>query len=148
MQSPIVKFSLDEGAEISESLQIANFLKSEIESDHGAANRRSLTIWASRDGDSSIIAGLKGFSHWQWLYISHLWVAPEWRGQHIARKLIEMAESEAINRKLIGVYVDTFGETTQLFYESQGYSTFGKIANFTGAADRYFLMKSLEPIEA
>ena len=65
-----------------------------------------------------MVAGLNGVSHWRWLYVRHLYVAPSWRGQGLGRRLLAQGEEAARARGCVGVYLDTFEESAAVFYES------------------------------
>ena len=46
----------------------------DIESKFGTVNRQNFG-WLMRDAlDDLVIGGMSGFVHWNWAYISHLWV--------------------------------------------------------------------------
>jgi ribosomal protein S18 acetylase RimI-like enzyme len=125
-----------------EAQLIHEALRIEIESQVGPSKRQGLTlVFHSKSGD--LQAGLRGFSHWQWLYISHLWVSPEARSKGLGAKLIVEAESEARKRGCLGLYVDTFDEGAASFYRRQGFNEVGRIENFPVGRARIFLSKAI-----
>lgn len=101
-----------------------------------------LAIWV-RDVQNTIVAGLVGKTHWGWLYISHLWVAENLRGQGYGRKLLLKAEEVAKQRNCGHAYLDTFSFQALGFYESLGYQAFGVLEDFPPGHQRYFLRKEL-----
>lgn len=109
----------------------------------GPPNRQPLVLSIS-DPDGKLVAGLRGSSHWNWLYITHLWVAPTHRKLHLGRHLMARAEDEARQRGCIGGYVDTFSPEALRFYQSLGYVLFGQLDQFPPGHQRYFLWKRLE----
>ena len=131
-------FETDENPQAKE---IHNALMAHNQSIVGVPNRLPLVLSISIEGQ--LVAGLKGLSHWKWLYISHLWVAAGYRRLHYGRHLMERAEIEARERDCVGCYVDTFSLTAVRFYESVGYEIFGKLENFPPPHTRFFLQKYL-----
>ena len=131
--------SLDDTAE---SREIHQKLSQHVESEVGPADRQPFTaVFRNKSGE--IQAGLRGFSHWSWFYISHLWIAPELRGQGAGSKLIEEVEKEAKNRGCLGLYVDTFSPQALDFYFKNGFENMGKIEEFAAGKTRYYLTKRL-----
>ena len=106
----------------------------------GPADRKLLAVLA-HGSDRSLIAGLSGFTAWQWLYVQWLWVGPSRRGQGMAGKLLDKAEAEARNRGCVGAHIDTFSPQALRVYERQGYSVFGAIPDFIAGQTRSFLKK-------
>ena len=131
-------------ADGAESQFIQNHLKNEVELEFGAADRLGFLALAE-GANHEICAGLRGFSHWSWLYISHLWTAESHRSCGLGQKLIAAAENEAQKRGLSGLYVDTFSDRARTFYLRNGFEEFGKVAGFPPGFSRYFLKKTLKP---
>ncbi len=122
---------------------IQNHLRAEVELEFGAADRQSF-LAVVEDSNHEICAGLRGFSHWSWLYINQLWTSKSHRSSGLGQKLIAAAEAEAHKRGLSGLYVDTFSDRARQFYLRNGFEEFGKIAGFPPGFSRYFLKK--EPL--
>lgn len=101
-----------------------------------------LAIWV-RDTQNRIVAGLVGKTQWGWLYISHLWVAEDLRGQGYGRQLMLQAEEVAKQRNCCHVYLDTFSFQALNFYKSLDYQIFGVLEDFPPGHQRYFLRKNL-----
>jgi GNAT superfamily N-acetyltransferase len=125
-----------------ETPEIGERLGAEIAARIGPRDERPLSILA-RDAGGAVIAGLNGVSHWRWLYVRHLYVAPGWRGQGLGRRLLAEAEQVARARACVGVYLDTFEESAAIFYERRGFVRHGRIENFPVGASRIFLSKAL-----
>jgi len=103
-------------------------------------NWRKLTIFI-RDPNGEILGGLNGYTHWNWLFIEHLWVAEELRGQGWGRKLMECSEKEAVKRGCRHAHLDTYEFQALPFYEKVGYQVFGRLDDFPTEHTRYFLQK-------
>lgn len=93
--------------------------------------------------DGSVAGGLIGETHWGWLYISLLIVAPELRGQGYGHRLLTLAEDEARRRGALHAYLDTFDFQAPEFYARHGYKVFGELPDFPPGHTRYYLMKDL-----
>ena len=128
----------DEGAD---SRRISEALKNDVEAEFGAADRRPLLITAQTS--NGLAGGLKGFSHWRWLYISQLWVDSASRGSGLGAQLLEACVQEARARGCAGVYVDTFSPRAKAFYEKNGFGEFGELAGMPVGHARYFLSRKV-----
>ncbi|MCC5640236.1 GNAT family N-acetyltransferase [Nostoc sp. CHAB 5844] len=101
-----------------------------------------LAIWV-RDSNNTIVAGLVGKTNWEWLYVSHLWVAETLRGQGYGSLMMQKAEETAKERGCGSSYLDTFSFQALGFYQRLGYQIFGVLENFPPGHQRYFLSKKL-----
>lgn len=90
-----------------------------------------------------VIAGLVGYTNWEWLYIETLAVDAAYRGMGLGRKLVEQAELVAKERHCRGVWVDTFTFQSPEFYERLGYESFGQLDDYPLGQKRIFLRKVL-----
>ncbi len=139
-QSPgAVSFNLHDS---NESTKIADLLGAEVAARFGPRNELPLTIMAC-DAAGALTGGLNGVSHWRWLYIRHFFIAPPWRRRGLGRRLMEQAETAAIARDCIGIYLDTFEESAAAFYERCGFVRCGRIENFPVGTARVYLSKAL-----
>lgn len=109
-------------------------------------NWRPLVLLA-RDGDGALRGGLLGSTHWDWLYVSHLWIDDEARGGGLGRRLLLAAEAEARARGCRHAHLDTFSFQARGFYESLGYEVFGELPDFPPGHSRFFLRKHLPAAE-
>jgi GNAT superfamily N-acetyltransferase len=105
----------------------------------GPASARDLAVFA-RQGDE-IVAGLTGFTHWNWLTIKYLWVAEPLRHQGLGRRLVLAAEREARLRGCQHAHLDTFSFQAAPFYERLGYSVFGRLEDYPSGHAKIFLQK-------
>ncbi len=126
--------------EAAESAEVAARLGDEIAARFGPRQEAPLSV-VLRDGAGALIGGLNSVTHWRWLYIRHLWVAPPWRGQGLAKNLVQAAEREARAREAIGAYIDTFDAGVAGFYERLGFERIGEIADFPAGGRRIYLSK-------
>jgi GNAT superfamily N-acetyltransferase len=125
-----------------EDREIAESLAAEIAQRFGPSDAQPLSI-VLRTPEGAAVAGLNGVSHWRWLYVRHVFVAPARRGQGLGRDLMARAEGEARRRGCVGVYLDTFSEGTASFYERIGFVRCGRIEDFPVGGARIFLRKTL-----
>lgn len=130
-----------------ETPEIGAILGLEVGDRLGPRDERPLSILA-RDAGGAAVGGLNGVSHWRWLYVRHLYVAPAWRGQGLGGRLLAEADQAARARGCVGLYLDTFEESAAVFYERHGFVRHGRIENFPVGAARIFLSKTLpSPVE-
>ncbi|HSH38164.1 MAG TPA: GNAT family N-acetyltransferase [Chthoniobacterales bacterium] len=104
-----------------------------------AEEYRGLYVLA-RDTET-IVGGLLGFTHWNWLFISHLWLAEAVRGLRLGRELIEAAEKEAVRRGCRHMHCDTFDFQALPFYQRLGFDVFGQLDDYPPGHTRYYLQK-------
>jgi len=135
----VIKFDFIDARETPE---IGVILGAEVAARLGPRDEQPLSILAKGEGDA-VVAGLNGVSHWRWLYVRHLYVAPGWRGRGLGRRLLARVEEAARARGCVGVYLDTFEESAAVFYERRGFVRHGRIENFPVGAARIFLSKAL-----
>ena len=95
-----------------------------------------------RDELGNMVGGIYCYTHWGWLFISHLWVAKLLRNQGYGTELVARAEQEAIRRGCRQAYLDTYDFQAVGFYRKLGYKVFGQLSDFPVGHTRYFLMKS------
>jgi ribosomal protein S18 acetylase RimI-like enzyme len=94
-----------------------------------------------RDPNGTVGGGLVGYTHWRWLFITHLWVAEVLRGRGYGRAIMRLAEREAIRRGCRHAHLDTFDFQARGFYEGLGYEVFGVLDDYPAGHTRYFLRK-------
>ncbi|MDD2324884.1 MAG: GNAT family N-acetyltransferase [Alphaproteobacteria bacterium] len=76
------------------------------------------------DDHRNVVAGLVGYTFWNWLYVDYLWVAAAIRKTGLGRALMEAAEEEAEKRGCIGVYLWTHPFSASTFCSQLGYQKF------------------------
>jgi GNAT superfamily N-acetyltransferase len=110
--------------------------------DVGPSGRQSVAVFI-RDADGKAVGGLSGYTAWGWLFTQWLFVPAEFRGQGMAGRLLETAETEAIARGCHGAWIDTFSPQALRAYQRQGYAIFGELPEFPLGRSRFFLQKRL-----
>jgi len=108
----------------------------------GASGHRPLVIEV-RDQQAAVIGGLWGGTGYGWLFTQLLVVPEALRGQGLGRKLMAMAEAEAVQRACHAAWLDTFEFQAKAFYERLGYRCFGELGDYPKGFARYFMQKSL-----
>lgn len=96
-----------------------------------------------RNEEASIIGGLWGGSSYGWVFVELLVVPQALRGQGVGRKLMLLAEAEALSRGCAAVWLDTFEFQARSFYERLGYTCFGQLENYPKGSARFFMQKPL-----
>lgn len=96
-----------------------------------------------RDEDDAPIAGLKGSSVWDWLFIEFLWVDKDYRGQGVGTELLQAAEEEAIRRECHSIYLWTHDWQGKDFYPKFGYEEFAVLPDFPIGHARIGFMKRI-----
>jgi GNAT superfamily N-acetyltransferase len=86
---------------------------------------RPLAIFIRDPGTDEILGGLWGQSAAGWLFVDLLFVPEHLRRQGIGARLLRDAESAAIQRGDIGVWLSTGNFQAPEFYERMGYTRFG-----------------------
>lgn len=57
---------------------------------------RKIAVFARNDGD--LVGGAAGYTHWGWLFVSHLWVADDLRGTGLGSHLMHEIEAAVAQR--------------------------------------------------
>jgi len=96
-----------------------------------------------RGPDDTVVGGIIGATHWNWLYINLMWIREDLRGQGYGEQLLALAEGEGRKRGAKHAYLDTFSFQAPGFYKKYGYQVFGELADFPGEHQRYYLKKDL-----
>jgi len=112
------------------------------ESRSGPSGNRPLVI-ELRDASGAIAGGLWGSTAYGWLFTQLLVVPEQSRGQGLGRRLMSMAEGEALKRGCHAAWLDTFEFQARAFYEQIGYSCFAELPDYPKGSSRYFLRKEL-----
>src|SRR5690606_20132954 len=71
-----------------------------------------------------------------------LWIAEAQRGQGLAPRLLNAAESEASARDCHGAYIDPFNPQALHVYQKAGHTVFGMLPHFPPGRTRRSLSKS------
>lgn len=92
-----------------------------------------------------ILGGLLGSVWGGWLHITFLWIDEAVRGQRWATKLMDQAESFAVERGSHSATLDTHSFQARPFYEKRGYEVFGTLDDYPMGHKKFFLRKKLTP---
>lgn len=96
------------------------------------------------DKSGSVVGGLIAKTQFLWLKVSIMAVAESARQQGIGRRLLEMAEHEAITRGCRHAFLDTLDYQAPDFYRKLGYQIAGKLANWDSHGHtKYLFTKQL-----
>jgi ribosomal protein S18 acetylase RimI-like enzyme len=90
-----------------------------------------------------LAGGAAGYTHWGWLFVSHLWVADELRGEGLGSRLMSEIESAAVRRGAEMAHLDTYDFQALRFYERLGYEQFAELHDYPPGHSRHFLKKRL-----
>ena len=112
------------------------------ESQAGPSGNRALVI-ELRDADGAVVGGLWCATAYGWLFTQLLVVPEQSRGQGLGRKLLSLAEAEAVKRGCHAAWLDTFEFQAKAFYERIGYSCFATLPDYPKGSSRYFMRKEL-----
>lgn len=97
-----------------------------------------------RTADAQIVGGLAASTYWQWLDIDNFWLCEDLRGQGLGRKVLEMAEAEAIKRGCLRVQLSTFSFQARDFYEKYGYRVVGTLEDYPPGGAMYWMRKEFD----
>jgi GNAT superfamily N-acetyltransferase len=112
------------------------------ESRAGPSGNRPLVV-ELRDADGAIVGGLWGSTAYGWLFTQLLVVPEQLRRQGAGRRLMSVAEGEALKRGCHAAWLDTFEFQARGFYEQLGYSCFAELPDYPKGSSRYFMRKEL-----
>lgn len=104
-------------------------------------NHRRLAVFARRDG--GLVGGASGYTHWGWLFVSHLWVDESVQREGLGTELVARIEAAAMGRGINAVHVDTYDFQALGFYEKLRYREFGRLDDYPRGHRRHFLTKRL-----
>ena len=93
------------------------------------ANFEPIAIRVERDG--VLLGGLVGRTLRDFLYVDNLALAAECQFTGVGRRILRMAEDEAIRRGCIGAFLNTDAFQAPAFYEKQGYREYGRLVHPT-----------------
>ena len=96
------------------------------------------------DADGAVVGGLTGETQFAWLKVSIVAVAEHVRGLGIGRRLMELAEQEAVARGCRHVFLDTMDYQAPAFYQKLGYTVAAKLDDWDSHGHaRYYFTKEL-----
>ena len=104
-------------------------------------DHRKLVVLAS-EGDE-MVGGAVGHTHWHWLFVSHLWVADQHRGEGLGSRLMGAIEAASVERGARHAHLDTYDFQALPFYERLGDVQFGVLSDYPPGHSRHFLQRAL-----
>jgi GNAT superfamily N-acetyltransferase len=99
---------------------------------------------AARDADGAIKGGVVGGTYLGWLSIQVFTLEESLRGQGHGRRMMQLAEEEAVRRGCPRVFLETLSFQALPFYEKLGYQVHSKLDGFPPGGTRYALTKMLQ----
>ena len=93
-----------------------------------------------RGGDGEVVGGLWGRTGYGFLFVELLALGPA-RGLGLGRKVMGMAEAEAKQQGLLGIWLDTWTFQAPGFYPKLGFVECGRITEYPPGHDRIFYVK-------
>lgn len=98
-----------------------------------------------RDESGAPVGGIRGNTGHGWFHIWQFWLAEGHRGQGIGRRVLQMAEGEAVTRGCHSAHVESFDFQGVGFYRDNGYETFGVIEAYFHGRDLHHMKKRISP---
>jgi len=106
----------------------------------GRAQYQDITLFI-RDAAGAVRGGLLGYVWAEWLHITHLWVAENYRGRGLGGRLLARAESEATALGARGAFLSTFDFQAPGFYRARGYEMYGTLHDYPPGHAEHHLRK-------
>jgi GNAT superfamily N-acetyltransferase len=100
-------------------------------------------VLAIFDSEEQIVGGLLGKMLRGWLRIDMVWIAKEWRGLGLGRRLVQQAEEIAIAQGCYAAHLDTYSFQAPDFYLKVGYEVFGELKDYPYGETKYYFKKRL-----
>jgi GNAT superfamily N-acetyltransferase len=110
----------------------------------GPSGYRTLAVLLRDRQSGETIGGLWAWSAYDWLRIDLLFVPEQLRGEGLGTRLVRQAEAVALERGLIGVWLDTFEFQALGFYQKLGYEVFGVLPDHPRGQRCFFLHKRFQ----
>ena len=107
----------------------------------GPHGYKPLSLIVRRDAAGEPVGGAFGWCYGAWFFLHYFFLPEDLRGNGLGAALIRRLEAEAQARGCVGAWVDTFSFQARPFYEKQGYTVFGTIADQPPGHARHFLFK-------
>jgi GNAT superfamily N-acetyltransferase len=139
-----IRITLEDSPAGSDIEVISNGLSEHSRSRDYPYDHKPLALFI-RNQTGQILGGLSGATAWGWLHISLFWISQELRGKGYGKRLLALAEKEALARGCKRAHLDTFSFQALDFYQKSGYEVFAQLDDFPENANRFFLKKSLHP---
>jgi GNAT superfamily N-acetyltransferase len=106
----------------------------------GEPNLVPFAILLRDPGTDTTIGGLWAQSAYGWFFVDLLFVPEAMRRSGIGSQLMRRAEAAAVQRRCVGVFLDSFSFQARGFYEKLEYEIFGTL-DYPRGVTRYFFRK-------
>jgi len=97
------------------------------------------------DDSGNMLAGAAGYTWGGTCELRQVWVAQDQRGGGLGRRLLAVAEAEAILRGCTQIVVTTHSFQAPVFYRKLGYEVVSQIADYPRGFAQLILQKNLRP---
>jgi ribosomal protein S18 acetylase RimI-like enzyme len=89
------------------------------------------------------VGGCLGYIWGNYLHVQWLWVAAPWRGYGQGVRLLNAAETMAMDHGATGSTLETLNPAAKTFYLRRGYEVFATVENYANEYSKFFLKKPL-----
>lgn len=132
-------WSLERDADAGDLAVIADGVFSHLRAQLADGNAAPIACFV-REG-TRVVAGGTGRTECQRLFLHNLWVAPERRGQGIARRVLAELESEAVKRGCRDALIETLDDSVANLYSRLGYQPLVVVERYLGRFNRHIMLK-------
>ncbi len=98
----------------------------------------------ARDNKNQIIGGLRASCFWNALHVELLWISEKHRKEGIGSKLMQEAETFAVEHGYELSLLESASWQAKSFYEKLGYSLMATLSDYPKGHATHFLTKRLE----
>lgn len=96
-----------------------------------------------RNSLGEILGGVTGHVWAGWVHVNFLWVTEMLRGQGNGNRLMDAAESFAVERGAANATLETMSYQAPGFYQKRGYVVFGQLEDYPTGHTKFYLRKKL-----
>ncbi len=96
-----------------------------------------------KNGRGEWLGGLTGYTWAGWMHVNFLWVTEALRGRRHGTRLMDTAETFALEHGCVGATLETHSFMAPGFYAKRGYEVFGTLEDYPPGHSKLFLCKRL-----
>lgn len=96
-----------------------------------------------RNERGEYLGGCLGYIWGGWIHVQWLWVAEAWRGRGQGMRLLNAAETLAVEHGARAATLETHNQAAMAFYLRRGYTVAGQIEDYPPGFTKYLLRKTL-----
>ncbi len=141
--STTVALALGDELDAAAAAVIEQGLKAYNMAEGGPSNGRPLAVTLLDQGTGRPLGGLRGRTSYGILYIDLLFVPDVLRSSGIGRRIVALAESEAVRRGCSVAMLFTHPFQAPAFYSRLGYEEFGRVEPDPPGRSRIYMQKRL-----